>query len=167
MDLLRLNETDAEQYRVLRIRALREHPEAFGATVEQWEEMTVDQVAERLRGASVNLCSFGAFIDGTLVGLAGFGRSENPKQKHRAGIYQMYVAPEYRGRGLGRDLLVATLDHARQQVGLEEVVLAVTVGNDTAQSLYESVGFVPIYVEPRYLKVDGIYYDIQWMGLRI
>jgi hypothetical protein len=27
------------------------------------------------------------------------------------------------------------------------------------------MGFEPYCVEPRYLKLDGVYYDIEWMRL--
>ena len=165
----KIGPNDAADYRSVRLRALREHPEAYGATVESMENRTVDEVAEQMRTASSeNFCVFGAFVDAELVGLAGFGRSaDNPKQRHRAGIFQMYVAPEYRRRRLGVRLLNAVLDYARQLDGLEEVILAVTIGNKTARGLYLDAGFQPSHTEPRYLKIDGTYYDIEWMCLKL
>ena len=172
----KINENDAADYRAVRLRALKEHPDAYGATLQSMESQSVEAVAERLRTTSPEgFCLFGAFVnDGAnievdeLVGLAGFGRShDNPKQRHRAGIFQMYVAPEYRGRQLGLKLLDAALEYAHQQDGLEEVVLAVTVGNETARGLYIKAGFRPTYIEPRYLKIDDTYYDIEWMVLKL
>ena len=55
------------------------------------------------------------------MGLAGFRRPDNEKLRHRAGLYQMYVAPEYRGMGLGQGLVNAVIEHAARQEGLEEL----------------------------------------------
>ncbi|MEM7134554.1 MAG: GNAT family N-acetyltransferase [Chloroflexota bacterium] len=161
----KITEEDAAAYRTIRLRALREHPESYGATLGSMESQSIEDVAKRIRTKPAQgFCLFGAFVDEHLVGLAGFGRqSDNPKQRHRAGIFQMYVAPEYRGQKLGLQLLEATLEHARQLEGLEEVTLAVTVGNEAARNLYLNAGFRLSHIEPRYLKIDGTYYDIEWM----
>jgi GNAT superfamily N-acetyltransferase len=78
----------------------------------------------------------------------------------------MYVAPEARGQGAGHALLKAAIDQARTLNGVVEVFLAVTVGNPAARHLYLSAGFVPYAVEPRFLYVQGNYYDIEWLSLR-
>ncbi len=49
--------------------------------------------------------------------------------------------------------------------GVEEVVLAVTVGNELAHRLYVAAGFKPYCIEPRYIKLDDQYFDIEWMVL--
>ena len=170
MELIRkLTEDDADQYYRVRLRGLREHPEAFGASAKSMEERTLDQIAERLRSNSAEgFCIFGAFVDQQLVGLSAFGCPiANPKMRHRGGIYQMYVMPEYRARGLGQKLLVATIDHARHFEWVEELMLGVAVGNDAARNLYLRVGFQPCYVDPRSLKVGSTYYDTEFMSMRL
>lgn len=165
----RLTESDAVQYYSVRLRALREHPEAFGSTAEVFEQSTIAAVAERLRVSSAKgFCIFGAFVDEQLVGLSAFGRTvDNPKMSHRGGIYQMYVAPEVRGRKIGLKLLEAAIDHARQFDEVEELVLGVEAGNKPARSLYQRAGFKTLYIDPRSLKIDGTYYDTEFMALRL
>lgn len=160
-----LTAQDVAQYRKVRLRALREHPEAFGSSAEEFILRTTDELAERFRTQSESFSLFGAFIGGELVGLVGFGRDKGVKIRHRGGIYQMYVAPEVRGRGLGWLLLEHAIDYARQLPGVEEITLAVTVGNDAARRLYERFGFVFSHRDPRYIKIDDRYYDIDWMRL--
>lgn len=54
-----------------------------------------------------------------------------------------YLAPGApRGMGLGRAMLLASLDMAFTELGMNRVVVEVIVGNDRALHLYESVGFV-------------------------
>lgn len=162
-----LTGNDATQYRRVRLQALSEHPEAFGSSAEDFAVRPLEEIADRLRNQSQGFSLFGAFAGGELVGLVGFGRDSGLKVRHRGGIYQMYVTPAQRGRGLGWRLLEAAVAYARQLPGLEEINLAVTIGNGPARRLYERFGFVYSHTEPRYIKLDGRYYDIDWMTLRL
>jgi len=59
-----------------------------------------------------------------------------------AGIHQLFVRREWRGRGLGRALLDGSLIHARQ-LGYAHAGLMVDAGNATgALQLYQAAGFV-------------------------
>ncbi len=161
----RLTLDDAAQYQAIRLRALIEHPEAFGSSAEEFEQQSLEDIAKRLGSQTETFTLFGAFLADTLVGLAGFGRSGGTKTRHRGGIYQMYVAPEARGHGLGWLLLDSAVTFAKGQPGLEEIILAVTVGNDPARRLYERYGFEFSHREPRYIKIGERYHDIDWMCL--
>lgn len=158
---------DTAQYRRVRLQALQEHPEAFGTSAEDFAVQTLESVAERLANQTERFSIFGAFDGAELIGLVGFGRDTGLKVRHRGGIYQMYVTPEVRGRGLGWLLLEYAVNHARSLPGLEEINLAVTVGNGPARRLYERFGFVFSHREPRYIKIEDGYYDIDWMTLRL
>ena len=52
----------------------------------------------------------------------------------------MAVDPDEHGRGLGRALTLAGLQHLRAQ-GLPDAMLYVDAANTSAISLYESLGF--------------------------
>ena len=57
-----------------------------------------------------------------------------------AGIQNVAVRPEFRGRGLGRALLMKALDGFRR-AGVRKVTLEATSGNTPAIRLYETSGF--------------------------
>jgi mycothiol synthase len=59
----------------------------------------------------------------------------------KAYVRMIGVDPAYRGRGLGRVVLVAALDYLTRR-GIEEVELLVDSSNTPAQRLYESLGFI-------------------------
>lgn len=162
-----LGPDDAAAYRAVRRRALVEHPEAYGATLDELDRRSLEEIANTLASPPEQRCLFGAFVGDELAGLASFGRHDNEKLRHRAGLYQMYTAPEHRRRGLGRQLVEAVIDHARRQEGLEELMLAVTIGNTSAEVLYLRAGFRPSHVEPRLIKIGDTYYDILWMTLML
>ncbi|HSH78660.1 MAG TPA: GNAT family N-acetyltransferase [Herpetosiphonaceae bacterium] len=154
-----LNETDAAAFRTLRLRALQDHPEAYAVSFEEEQAQPPAAAAERLRGTSEEEFIAGAFVETQLVGMAGFRRFKSPKLRHKAHVWGMYVAPEARGRPAGRALLDEVIQRARALPGLEDVALAVTVGNDPARHLYLAAGFVPYCVEPRFLKIGDRYWD--------
>ena len=162
-----LGPTDAAAFRALRIRALREHPQAFGRTPEEVD--SVEVWAERLRIDADSDVDFllGAFDADSLVGTAGCHRDRGVKQRHIAYIWGMYVVPEQRGQGLARRLLVAALDRARTWPEVEQVWLDVTIGNAVARALYASCGFRSIAVKPHALKVGDHYHDEELMALEL
>ncbi|MEQ8671801.1 MAG: GNAT family N-acetyltransferase [Aggregatilineales bacterium] len=155
---------DAEVFRALRLRSLQEHPEAFGASYEEEVTRSVEDFAEMLNGSNA---FFGAFLDGVMVGMVNVARHPRTKTVHRAHINGMYVAPEARGKQGGKALLDTALAFCRASEGVEHVVLAVTATNVAARSLYRKAGFMTWGMDPNYLKIDGTYYDIEWMVLNI
>jgi ribosomal protein S18 acetylase RimI-like enzyme len=56
-------------------------------------------------------------------------------------LNDLFVAPEARGRGVGRALMEAARDHAIQ-TGAKRLTLETTAENRTAWSLYEDLGYV-------------------------
>jgi GNAT superfamily N-acetyltransferase len=162
-----LGPDDAAAFRALRIRALREHPEAFGRTPEEVDSLEV--WTERLRADVGSDLDFmlGAFDGDTLVGVAGCHRDRGTKQRHVAYIWGMYVTPERRRKGLGRRLFAATVERARTWRDLEQLWLDVTTVNTSARALYASCGFTSVAVKPRALKVGDRYYDEELMALAL
>jgi ribosomal protein S18 acetylase RimI-like enzyme len=162
-----LTGTDAAAFRSIRLRSLQDHPEAFAAAYEDEKDIPLEQTVERLNRSTPERFVLGAFIQGELIGIVGGYQDSLGKMKHRAHIWGMYVAPEARGHSTGRVLLTEAIKRLEAMDGVEEIKLAVTVGNDVARSLYASVGFETAFIEPRFLKIDGRYYDIEWMNLRL
>jgi RimJ/RimL family protein N-acetyltransferase len=149
----RLEISDAAVFRDIRLEALQKNPEAFGSTFERENAEPLSWFEARLDVADI----FGAFIDGTLVGMAGYSARENSKQAHKGLLWTMYVRATARNTGLGRKLVTAILDHARGRVEL--VQLTVVSENESARKLYRAMGFVEYGYEKKALKHNGKYYD--------
>jgi ribosomal protein S18 acetylase RimI-like enzyme len=160
-----LSVADVDQYWPLRLRALREEPEAFGSSYEEQWDREIAEVAARL-GEMTSGEGFvlGAFAGEELKGIVCLGREGSRKGRHKAGVYQVYVAPEVRGRGYGRRLMEELLARARETPGLEQLLLAVNAANGPARSLYLALGFEPYGMELRALKLpDGTALDEELM----
>lgn len=167
VDVRLLNQSDAASWQALRLRALRDHPEAFASSYEDEVSTPIDDIAERIKTSLPDIAYFGAFVNDDLIGQAGLFRPLRLKARHRTALWGMYVAPESRGKGAGDAMMQAAVDYALKQPDLEEIELAVTVGNEAARRLYARFGFVKWGTEPRYLKIAGTFYDLDWMILRL
>jgi mycothiol synthase len=64
------------------------------------------------------------------------------------------VVPDWRGRGLGRELLRWGIAHLRA-TGAETIELAVEAANDRALGMYRRAGFVPAIEWPHYALPTG------------
>ncbi len=166
MQVRRLTGEDAATYRELRLRALREHPEAFFSDVEDEEGLTLADWAARFRPEGP-AATYGAFDGDRLVGVVTTIRDARRKTRHKATIAGMYVAAESRGHGIGRALLEHALAQLRAANGVELAQLCVVVGNTAARALYVSAGFVPYGIERSAAKLGGRYLDDEYMALRL
>ena len=159
---------DAAVYRTLRLRGLKEHPDAFTSSHVEESEKPLAATERRLAPDSGDWV-FGAFIANELAGLAGLSREPRAKNRHKASVFGMYVAREHGRRGVGAALLRQVIDAARSQPGIEQLVLTVTDTNVAARTLYENFGFRSFGVEPRAIRVnDGVndvYHDKNHMIL--
>ncbi len=82
---------------------------------------------------------------------------------HR-GSLGMGVLPEYRGQGIGRQLLEASIAKAWKK-GITRIELEVRADNEHAIKLYEKVGFVHEARKHQAMRFDGVYYDAIQMCL--
>ena len=93
MEIRELGEADATEYRELRLRALREHPESFLSSYEAERARPETEVAARLARSAESPDDFilGCYVDDELVGMIGFSRDDREKQRHRGFIWGMHA----------------------------------------------------------------------------
>lgn len=165
MQIRRLTATDAAEYREIRLKSLKEHPEAFGMAFEEEEKIPLEDIVKRFEqhAMSEENIVLGAFVEGRLIGILGFARYPLQKFRHVAHMNQTYVAPETRGLGAGKALMTAALEHGRKLPGLEKVILSVVPDNIAARKLYLWAGFETYGLEKKGLKVGERYYDLEMM----
>lgn len=155
----RLRSDDAASFRAIRLEALKANPELLRSTFELEDRLDVAWFAGRLEDAHIA----GAFLDGELVGTAGFAVQQGQPNAHKGRLFGMYVRSSSRNLGVGRLLLSAVLDVARENVEL--IQLSVVRENRPARRLYESVGFLEFGVETKASKYGDKYYDEALMVL--
>ncbi len=128
----------AARVRAVRLRALRDAPDAFCTTAEEEERSTDADWRDRLtRPDAVTVV---ASLDGADVGLA--VGAPHHDEAGDVGLYAVWVAPEARGAGVGEALIRAVADWARAR-GHAYLRLEVGDANAPAVRLYDRLGFAP------------------------
>jgi ribosomal protein S18 acetylase RimI-like enzyme len=153
-----LGPQDAGAFQALRLRGLRECPAAFASSYEEEADEPLDAVARRLAPAPGRVV-LGAWDGASLAGVVGLARESPCKLAHKALLWGMYVAPEYRGRSVGRLLVAQALERSRAMAGVRQVTLGVNAANRPAIGLYEAAGFRTFGREPDFMLVDGVPHD--------
>ena len=155
----------------LRLRALRDHPDAFGQPLAEAVKLSAAEALDqfRTRWDDGDNRAFGAFDpDGVPLGMTGVVREPRRKNRHRMSVWGVYVVPEARGRGISAALLDRALRHAREVPGVLQIHITAASHNTAAIRAYERAGFVRVGRLPRVdILPDGTSIDDDLMVLML
>lgn len=127
-------------YRDVRLAALMDAPDAFSSTLPAEQQRPAAQWHERLAAAQTSGRDLPlvAVVDGLAVGL--LWAKVDAADARIVHFFQMWVAPEVRGHGIGKTLVDQAVSWA-QSVHARCVHLGVTCGDTPALRLYTAAGF--------------------------
>jgi ribosomal protein S18 acetylase RimI-like enzyme len=135
----RIDASDWERLRDVRLRALATDPQAFLETLDHARKLPDVHWRERATPTETS-ATFVEERDGSFVAMVTVFVADDPATAYLVG---MWVAPELRGAGIAVQLVEQVLGWAREH-RRGRVVLSVEPGNDRAARLYEKCGFVEI-----------------------
>lgn len=135
----RLDAARAEEWRAIRLAALRDAPEAFGATLDDWQDRPLDDFAARLR--VVPTFAAGERL-GEPLAVAAWQAGLDARDARRGWLLSVYARPEARGRGFSETAIRAAIADATAQ-GMTSIGLNVRDRAAHAQALYRRLGFRP------------------------
>lgn len=93
-----------------------------------------------------------------VVGFASFKNWDTKKTMH-TGFLSIYQKKEYRGIGLGKELMRTLISWGRMNRIIRKMSLAVFSCNKNAIALYKKVGFKLEGLCPKDIKINSKYYD--------
>jgi ADP-ribose pyrophosphatase YjhB (NUDIX family)/ribosomal protein S18 acetylase RimI-like enzyme len=158
LQVRRLQPDDAPVYRALMLLAYERHAESFSSSAAERATLPLDWWRARLApGDDAPQRVIGAWRGDRLAGVAGLSFETGEKLRHKATLFGMAVAEDFRRQGIGEVLVQAVLAHAQSHPGTRLVQLTVSDGNRAARALYERCGFVVFGIEPRAVAVGGAY----------
>lgn len=134
-----INANNAMAFKAVRLNALLESPSAFGSTYAKESQFSDDDWLNRTTTwTSARSISYLAIYAGDACGIvAAFVEESDISKVH---LVSMWVAPTHRRCGIGRSLISAVVDWARER-GALTVRLMVTSSNTSAIRFYERNGF--------------------------
>lgn len=117
----------------------------------------------------VDSFTLGAFVNKEWAGVVSFERDGATREKlrHKGTLFRMLVGKEYRGHGLGKQLIQAVIERVKRHTDIEQINLTVIADNTGAKKLYESFGFRTFSAEERAIKWKGRYFTEEQMVLRL
>lgn len=129
-------------YRALRLCSLLDAPDAFGSSHAAEEAWAQELWMARLTAADVSGrdCPLVAEAEAEATMLGLLWAKCDAEDAGIVNLFQMWVAPEARGRGVAAALLEAAVAWARS-IGARRVQLGVVISNQAALQLYLRHGF--------------------------
>jgi ribosomal protein S18 acetylase RimI-like enzyme len=108
-----------------------------------------------LNNIKENYPHFVVCSDGEVVGWCEIIPDRMPVSAHR-GVLGIGLLPQFRGQGIGRELMQRTIDAGRR-FGLTRIELTVRESNVSAIALYERLGFRIEGLHQNTLRINGRY----------
>ncbi len=108
--------------------------------------------------------AFTIVVDGEIAGWLGFYEQDDPDYRH--GGLDIFLAPAFQDRGLGREALRLAARWLTLERGHHRLIIDPAASNARAIATYASIGFKPVGVMRRYERgPDGRWHDGLLMDL--
>lgn len=131
-------------YAKLRLLSLKESPLAFSDSYEdelKRNSQDYQMEIEPLFGLAESFI-LGCFTPGnSMVGFVKFVRDKRTKARHKAYLHSLYMKPEFRGKGFGKQLIRELFEAISPLDDLEQIHLWVLISETSAVEFYQSCGF--------------------------
>ena len=161
--LRQMSEDDWEIFRSIRLEALKEHPCLFLKSYDKEKTQEEEYWRNYLRGERGAV--FVLEDNGIPIGLTGaFRYSGIPEDTVSLGM--SFIRSEYRGRGLSGLFYEARINWAKNQSGVNRIIVAHRAGNEASKRANQKFGFTLYEVKeidfPDGSRDDEYKYELRW-----
>lgn len=139
IEIVSLRPEEWQLYKELRLRALKEEPQAFGSTYEEnlnhpdayWKQRLEDSFKKDTQWLLF------ARLNNQLIGMIG----AYLEKEDQAEVIAMYVMPETRGKGISKLLMKELIKKIKINNDIKKIIITVNPEQKAALHLYHNVGF--------------------------
>lgn len=162
-EIVKLRPTDWKQFKEIRLNALKDAPQAFGASYDEEAKLSDEEWQKSLKNseASNSLWYLFAKKGKELIGIVAAYTDKGKKVEHLANIGSVFVVPQQRGKGVAKKLMEELLKEIQKNPKIIKINLRVSSEQIAAVKLYESLGFKKVALMENELLIDGKFYD-EW-----
>ena len=154
-----LDRSDWRSYKTIQLEALRIDQQAFGSSYKDWAIASDEKWQERAFNSGTKIV---LARDGNRpIGLVGYHVKDNSEEAH---LWGMFVATEYRRKGIGKKLLEKIIELAKKIPNVKKISLDVNPEQVSAIELYKSIGFTETG-KRNYLMGDGVERQLATMSI--
>jgi GNAT superfamily N-acetyltransferase len=126
-----------------------------GASVGFLPPLSRAEALEYARGVAAAVAAGGRVLlvaraNGRVIGSGQLDLAQRANGRHRAEVAKVMTLGGWRGRGVGRSVMLALEDEARR-LGRSTLVLDTRQG-DSSEALYQSLGWIRVGAVPRYAR---------------
>lgn len=151
VEIVKLPVLEWQKYKEIRLRSLKDDPQAFGSNYDKEIQYQDDRWKSRLESEKY---LFFAKLGGQIVGMVGAFQTDQDKTTRSANVFGVFVASEARGKSVSTKLMEKLLDTLK---GGDVIKANLSVNKDqqSAVGLYKRLGF-EITGEENVVLGDGL-----------
>lgn len=156
-----LTAKDWKRYKRIRLEALKTDPTAFANSYADMVKRPDRDWQEQMNKSLKKDHYFYRFaLSGNeVVGMNGAYWSDKSTINHVAEVFGVFVRPDYRRRGIGRQLMETVIDEIKAMGRFRKIKLGVNAQNLAALRLYQSCGLKIVGCLKEELRFGDNYYD--------
>lgn len=162
MSIKTLKADDATAYQEIRLLSLKTDPDSFLSVIADETIKTPEYFRQKIVYATkFPVWGYWGYFENTkLVGYLQIADGYFFKKRHMAFLYELYVIPEFRKKGVASHLVKHIIGKLEALSEIEKVELKVNSKNINAITFYEKMGFKKVATLPSSVKEeDGSHQD--------
>ncbi len=165
--IFKASRANFEDIKGLMLTALKEDPKGFSVSFEEyntnsdfWWFTYIDPYLSGEKDVMYLIST-----DDQVVGMAGIIFEFRERKRHVATLVWVYIKKEFRGKGLGKELINFIVNDLKTQENIIKLSLLVNSTQNNALNLYKKLGFETAGVLKKDIKIGDEFIDTYSMEL--
>jgi L-amino acid N-acyltransferase YncA len=157
-----------EEFKNLKIEGLTTDPSAFTQTLSDVKNSPDTDwkmpLGKALKGENAIIF---AEYKGKLIGIGGVHLFSREKVKHNASLESLYVSPEYRRKGIAKEIVKRELEFLAKSPEIKMAFAEIFSSQTASLVLHKELGFEVVGTIKDFMQWEGKYYDSVFVQKKI